>query len=334
VAPALRRGLIAAIPVGAAMLLDLAADAPAAGAISTGALLAGFIAFDAPARTRLTWQLLCAPAIGAAAAIGALSGEPGWLAALTMAAFASAAGLSVAVSARASVAAMTCVLALLLAQGLGVSPGDAPLALLLGAAGVALQALSSTVVALAEPTAERVHPVAAVRRARRAVRANLDRRSPSLRHALRWGTALGVGVAIYHLVDLGQHGYWIPLTVLFVLRPAPDETVERIVMRAVGTVAGLGIATLVAGVVGRHPVADAVAIALAAAFSFALLAIEYALFTASITAFVVLVAHALGQSAIQAADQRALATAIGIAIAALAVLLWGSRDPRPSSAVE
>ena len=56
-APALRRGLIVAIPVGVAMLLDLELDAPASGAISTGALLAGFVAFDAPARTRLVWQL-------------------------------------------------------------------------------------------------------------------------------------------------------------------------------------------------------------------------------------------------------------------------------------
>jgi hypothetical protein len=58
VRPALRRGLLAAIPVGLAMLLDLELDASVAGAISTGALLAGFIAFDAPARTRVVWQLL------------------------------------------------------------------------------------------------------------------------------------------------------------------------------------------------------------------------------------------------------------------------------------
>jgi Fusaric acid resistance protein-like len=332
VAPALRRGLVAAIPVGAAMLIDLRADVAAAGAISTGAMLAGFVAFDSPARVRLVWQVLCAPVIGAAAAIGALSSEPGWLAAITMAAFASAAGMAVAVSPRASVAAMMCVLALLLAQGLGVSPREAPDALLLGAAGVSLQALTTAAVALVVRSEARVHPVAGLRRARRAVQASVEWSSPSLRHALRWGTALGLGVASYHLVDLGQHGYWVPLTVLFVLRPAPDETVERIVMRAAGTVLGLVIATLLSGAVGGNTAASAAVIAIAAAFAFALLAVEYALFTASITAFVVLVAHALGQSAIQAAGQRALSTAIGIGIAAIAVVLWGSRDPHARSA--
>ncbi len=139
-------------------------------------------------------------------------------------------------------------------------------------------------------------------------------------------------MAAYHLIDVGKHGYWIPLTVLFVLRPAPDETVERIAMRAAGTVAGLALATLLADAVGHHAWANALVIGLTAAFAFALLAIEYALFTASITAFVVLVAHALGQSALQAADERAIATAIGIGIAAAAVALWGSTRPGSRSA--
>ncbi len=40
-----------------------------------------------------------------------------------------------------------------------------------------------------------------------------------------------------------QHGYWIPMTILFVLRPGYGETLERIAMRAAGTVLGLLIAT-------------------------------------------------------------------------------------------
>ena len=59
--------------------------------------------------------------------------------------------------------------------------------------------------------------------------------------------------------------------------------------------------------------------------AFALLAIEYALFTTAITAFIILSAHALGQGAEQAAGERALATLIGIAIAALAVVVWRVR---------
>lgn len=307
------------------MLLDLELNAPAAGAISVGAMLAGFLAFDAPARTRLVWQLLGAPAIGAAGALGAATGEPGALAALTMAGFASVAGMSVAVSPRLAVAGMICVLALLLGQGLSLSAEEAPDALLLGAGGVILQALMSLAAWSRDRVAEPIDLAAGAGRAWRAIRANLDPDSPSLRHALRWGTALGLGVGLYHVVDLGQHGYWVPLTVLFVLRPEPDQTVERIAMRAAGTVGGLILATPLAELIGQHPAADVVAIGIAAAFSFALLAIEYALFTAAITTFIILSAHALGQPAEQAAGQRALATGIGIAIAGLALVLWGGR---------
>jgi Fusaric acid resistance protein-like len=328
VLPALKRGLLAGIPVGIAMLLDLELDAPASGAISTGALLAGFVAFDAPARTRLVWQLLCAPVIGAAGALGVLTGEPGALAALTMGVFASIAGMSVAVSRRLSVAGLNCVLALLLGQGLSVAPSQAPAALLLGGAGAALQALMSAVAWTRDRDREPIDLAAGVSRARRAIAANLNLGSKSLRHALRWGTALALAVGVYHVVHLGLHGYWVPLTVLFVLRPEPDETVERIAMRAAGTLGGLAVATPLAMLIGGLDVLEALAIAVTAALSFALLTIEYALFTAAITTFIILTAHALGQAAGQAAGQRALATLIGLVIVALALVLWADGRSR------
>ena len=57
-----------------------------------------------------------------------------------------------------------------------------------------------------------------------------------MRHAIRFGVALAVGVAIYRLTGFDDHGYWIPLTTLFVLRPSRGETFERIPMRAAGTI--------------------------------------------------------------------------------------------------
>jgi uncharacterized membrane protein YccC len=203
--------------------------------------------------------------------------------------------------------------------------------LLLGGAGVLAQALLSLCVGFFESAVERVHPVAGTRAALGAMRANLDLRSPSLRHALRWGIALGIGVAIYHVVDLGPHGYWVPLTILFVLKPTPRDTYERIAMRAAGTFAGLVVATGLAAVVDHHPVPVAIVLTLAAASSFALLAVEYALFTTAITVYIVVLAHALGESAVEAVDERAIATLIGIAIAALAFTALGDHKEDVSS---
>jgi hypothetical protein len=322
VAPALRRGALAAIPVAAAMLVDLEVDSPAAGAMSTGALLAGFIAFDAPAPTRCFWQLASAPAIGAAAALGALTGEPAWLAVVTITAFAAVVGLDFAVSPRLSIVGLSVVLALLLAQGLSISAADAPDALLLGAAGAALQAATTAVGIPRSRDIPDPSPDPGAARAIAAVRASLDLRSPIVHHSLRWGAALGIGTAAYHVVDLGPHGYWIPLTVVFVLRPTPGETGERIAMRAAGTLAGIAIGTPLAELLGMHAIPDAIVVGVAAAFAFALMAIEYALFTTAVTAYIVVVAHALGQSAFEAADERAVATVAGLAITAVALLLW------------
>ena len=331
VGPALRRGLLTAIPVAGALLVDLEVDSPAAGAMSTGALLAGFIAFDAPAPRRCVWQLAAAPAIGAAAALGALTAEPAWLAVVTITVVASVVGLDVAVSPRLSVAGLTVVLALLLGQGLLLGAANAPEALLLGAAGAALQAAFTAVGILRRSDAADPAQGPTLSTAIAAIRASLDARSPNLHHGVRWGIALGIGTAAYHVVDLGPHGYWIPLTVLFVLRPTPGETSERMAMRGVGTIAGIALGTPLAELVGMHAVPDAIAIGIAAAFAFALMAIEYALFTTAITAYIVLVAHALGQSAFQAADERAVATAAGLAIAAAALLAWRPA-PGPAAA--
>jgi hypothetical protein len=316
--PALRRGLLVALPVGAGALVDLQLESPAAGGISTGALLAGFVAFDAPARTRFVWQLPVAPVIGASAALGALTGGTGALAAVTMTVVACIAGMTVAVSLRLAIVGMMCVLALLLAQGFNLAPHDAPAALLLGTAGALAQVLLSLIVGFFDSAVETVHPIEGTRRALRAVRANIDPRSPNLRHALRWGIALGAGVAFYHLVDLGEHGYWVPLTILFVLKPSPGDTYERIAMRAAGTFIGLALATGLAAAVDHHAVPTALVLTVAAGCSFALLAIQYALFTTAITVYIVVLAHALGESAVEAVDERAVATLIGLVVAGLA----------------
>ncbi len=323
--PSLRKGLLAGIPVGVAIFIDLAVDVPAAGAVSTGALLGGFVAFDAPPRERVVWQLLTAPVLGAFAAVGALTAEPTWLAVVAMIVLGSLGGIMVAVSQRLAIAGMSCVLALLLAQGLSLSSNEAGYALVLGAGGMGLQVLVSMAEALFDRGGSLVHPIQGTREAWSTIRGNLTLRSPSFRHSLRWGTALGVGVGIYHALDLGQHGYWVPLTVLFVLKPERGMTYERIAMRAAGTLVGLVVATPLAMVIGGLPLVESIAMTIAAALCFALLALEYALFTAAVTAFVVILAHALGQSAWQAADERGIGTAIGLIVAVVAFGVWSNK---------
>lgn len=326
--PPLRRALVAGIPVGGMILLDLGLSAGQLAGLGVGALLGGFVAFDSPSgRTRAIWQLCVAPFIAFAGALGALSSDSAVIAVVTMSAFASIAGLTFAVSPRAYIAGASATLALLIAQGVTPEVSDALEVFALAGVGTLLQAGFSIAVSLVDRVRERIEPRAAIVTTRAAITANLGFASVAFRHALRWGIALGAGVAVYRVLDLGQHGYWVPLTVLFVLRPSYGETLQRIAMRGSGTVLGLLIATPVAELLGGIETLEALAIVLAAALSFALLAIEYALFTAAITAFAVIYAHAFGQPAFEAADERAVATAIGLVICGLAFAVFRDRSP-------
>ena len=69
------------------------------------------------------------------------------------------------------------------------------------------------------------------------IRNNLSFRSNSFRHALR----LGVATAIGGLLASAEHlvrGYWIPMTVVIVLKPNFGGTLQRSVQRITGTVLG------------------------------------------------------------------------------------------------
>jgi hypothetical protein len=316
---------LVSVPVGIALIVELGFDSPTQGAIATGALLAGFPGLDAPAATRAAWQAATAPAIGAAAALGVLSSQSAVLAVLMMGLVGAAAGYGFAVSLRLAIAGLSAALAMVIAQGLFLPAGDAWPALLYATGGGLTQALWSLLVWVfidRAPDGEATRWSAATAKAR--LVANLTLRSNSFRHALRFGTALAAGVATYRIIGFDEHGFWIPLTILFVMRPEHDETFRRLVLRAVGTVLGLIVATAFAETIPGDDFAVAIVLTISAALAFGLLTVQYALFTAAITTYVVLLADTLGEPALLAAWERAAGTAIGIAIAFAAFLIWPS----------
>jgi hypothetical protein len=324
--PALRRGALVAVPVGLALLLELGLSSATKGAIGTGALLAGFPGLDAPARTRAAWQAAAAPLIGLAAALGVLTGSSAVPAIVAMAVVGAAAGYCFSVSLRFSIAGLSVALALVIAQDLPLDRGDIGAAFLLATAGGLLQAAFSACVWIAGERSEEGGANGwSTRAALRALGSNLSLSSTSFRHGLRFGAALAAGVSVYWLIGMHEHGFWIPLTILFVLRPEKEETFRRLILRAVGTAAGLIVATALAEWLGGSGVAVAIALTIATGLAYGLLTVQYALFTAAITTYAVLLADSIGEATLHAAGQRALATAIGIAIAGASFLLWPNR---------
>jgi hypothetical protein len=321
--PALRRGALIAVPIGVALGIELGFDAPTKGAIATGALLAGFPGLDAPARPRAGWQAAAAPAIGLAAALGVLSSQSAPLAILAMGLVGAAAGYCFSVSLRLAIAGLSVSLSLMIGQGLFLAASDAWPALLYATLGGLAQALWSLIVwRLADRTEEDAASGWSTHAALAALRSNLTLRSRSARHAIRFGVALAAGVALYRVLGMKDHGFWIPLTILFVMRPERDETYHRLALRALGTALGLIVATACTEAFPGNDLVVGVVLTVSAALTFGLLTVQYALFTAAITTYVVLLTDTLGEGAFEAAGQRVTGTALGILVAFLAFLVW------------
>jgi Fusaric acid resistance protein-like len=325
--PALRRGALLAIPVGLTLIVELGFGAPTKGALGIGASICGFAAMDAPAGPRAAWQAVTAVLVGLAAALGVLSSQHAVTAVLAMGLLGLLAGYCFAVSLRLAFSGLVTLLALLIAQGLWLPAGDAGKALIWGTAGAFLQVLWSLVIWVSvDRAADEPQSGWNTRRTLDALRSNFTLSSPAARHALRFGTALAIGVALYHVFDLHDHGYWVPLTILFVMRPEREESYHRIVLRAVGTGLGLVVATALAELISSELV-DGILLGIAIWFAYAMLTVQYALFTTAVTIFVVLSVDTLGEPALEAAGQRALGTAIGLLIIFLAFVIWPNPQP-------
>ncbi len=65
-----------------------------------------------------------------------------------------------------------------------------------------------------------------------------------LRFAVILAVAVTVAMTVSRILD-GPHGFWLPLTVTFILRPDVGPVISRAVARTIGTVVGVGIAAFV-----------------------------------------------------------------------------------------
>ncbi len=155
------------------------------------------------------------------------------------------------------------------------------------------------------------------------MRANLTLQSSALRHALRLGIALSLATAlslVFHLPV--ERGYWIPLTVVLVLRSDFITTFTRGIARLLGTMLGAVLTTLLVVVLTpSQPVLVAIVI-IAAYLMYATLLANYIIFSAAITMAIVFLLSFTTSQTVMAAAYRALDTAIGGALALLIYALW------------
>lgn len=176
----------------------------------------------------------------------------------------------------------------------------------------------------ADEDAGRVSSAVRLRDPVQVLRANLDLRSPALRHALR--LAVLVPLADVLTREVGIHrGYWVSLTILVVLRPDFGGTFQRVFLRVIGTLVGLLLTSLAV----HYLLGDwqpGTIVLLGVLFFGVRMAgpSNFALSSVFLAGLVVLLLSLAGLPAHSTVVDRSIDTALGGAIALVASLLWPS----------
>lgn len=162
----------------------------------------------------------------------------------------------------------------------------------------------------------------------RPLRANLNWRSPALRHALRTAVTAAFPLA-FTMVWFTPYDHWLTITVVATMQPYFSLTYTRAIERIVGTALGGLIAALV-GLVCTTPVSIAAAMFVLSISAFAIRAVSFGLFMMALTPLIVLLVEAGSPDTHEwlIAAARAVFTILGGFVAVAAnFLLWPSREP-------
>ncbi len=151
--------------------------------------------------------------------------------------------------------------------------------------------------------------------------ANVPLASPYGRLGVRLAVTLAVAAALYHALNV-RNGYWMGLTVVLLLKPDFTTTIVRGVSRVAGTIVGAGVATAIAVYLNPGQHVEVALCIVFAALGYVAFNANYAVYTTTITAYVIFMLALLGQPEQAAVTARVAATLAGAGLAALATLLW------------
>jgi hypothetical protein len=138
--------------------------------------------------------------------------------------------------------------------------------------------------------------------------------SDAFAYSIRLVITVGICSELYHRLGI-QSGYWIPMTALLVQKPAFFETLTRASARILGTLAGAWLSTLLLSHVPLHPSTLAAITAVFALLAFSTNAVNYGLFTACLTSYIVFLLSLNQIPGTVIAHRRAWCTTLGAVIA-------------------
>lgn len=155
------------------------------------------------------------------------------------------------------------------------------------------------------------------------LRANLSLDSMVFRHAVRLSLCVAAGDALGRVLH-PYRAYWIPMTIVLVLKPEFAVTFSRGVLRIAGTLMGLLLATALFHFL---PIHMAMEVALIGVFTFLMRWIgpaNYGIFGVTVSALVVLLISITGVAPKEVINARAVNTVMGGVFALAAYAAWPS----------
>jgi hypothetical protein len=326
----LRSSLLCMITIAGALAVGLALGRPAIGMIAAGgAMSVGLGSFHQMGRSRVRPMLWASIGMGISTVVGSAVGHAGPFGVLNATGAGFAGGMLLALGPGAAWVGQQCAIAALVAGGyptgldLAFSRG---LLLLLGG-------LTQTGVVVAcwhfgqtwkIPGPD--DPYAGLAAGLRTLRENLAWQSPAFRFAVRQGGTLAVGAAMAHRLHLAN-GYWVPMTALLVIRPDFQQTFSRGLARIGGTVIGAIVASLLVARLHPSVVLLALLIVPFAWMAYAVVNVNYAAFSISLTAYIVFLLAFAGLPTKAVILHRTLNTALGglLALLSFVTMLWVRR---------
>lgn len=155
------------------------------------------------------------------------------------------------------------------------------------------------------------------------LRANLTNRSTVFRHAVRLGVTLLLATALYHIPGWPfALGYWIPFTAFLVLKPDFNTTFTRSILRVIGTLIGVILASFLLAALKPSLTGLIVIIAITASLSLASFFVNYTLYSIIITIAAVNFLALIAPHPFLNGFDRGIDTLIGGILAFVMFLIW------------
>ncbi|MGH7716963.1 MAG: FUSC family protein [Vulcanimicrobiaceae bacterium] len=153
------------------------------------------------------------------------------------------------------------------------------------------------------------------------LRANLAQNSPFGRLAPRVAATLALATILGGILPT-QHGYWIAMTAVILLRPDFSQTFLRSIGRIGGTIVGAAFATVIAAHVRPGVETYSGLCIIFAGLGYYVFKANYAMFTVVITSYVAFALALVGQPEAMALRDRVLGTVVAGILALLAIFVW------------